>query len=103
MARVKRPADEIEITLAMAEAGTEAVCAFDRRFDDIEHLAAEVYEAMEKVRRKEAAPAPIGSIFVEVLLERLHDCRKPVDKCGILQVAAHEQAGNGPRADKMPR
>jgi hypothetical protein len=52
------PEDKIEITPAMERAGTEAICAFDRRFGEIEDLAAEVYEAMERIKRKEAAYLP---------------------------------------------
>jgi hypothetical protein len=45
---------EIEITPEMKEAGMAVVFGYDRRFSDIQYLASEVYEAMERARRKAA-------------------------------------------------
>jgi len=53
------------ITPEMEKAGTDVICDFDRRFSDIKYLAAEVYEAMERVRRKAPASQPDGALMSE--------------------------------------
>ena len=47
------PEADIEITPAMIEAGLEARASWDSRFEEIEGLVIEIYEAMERAKRLE--------------------------------------------------
>ena len=47
--------DEVEITPEMIEAGIREMVRYDPRFDRLEDAVADIYETMERARRKRVA------------------------------------------------
>jgi hypothetical protein len=50
--------EEIEVTPEMIEAGINAYCEWDSRFEETEGLVWQIYEAMELARREPSRVAP---------------------------------------------